>query len=106
MKAQIYINRHLVQANKKASAESGQVVDKPTIAVNTYLGSLYAKEVELPAGCKLIQDAARARCSGATIWIEVPEFESLVIDGIPANRGMFENREKILQNTSEAQRSN
>lgn len=89
MKAQIYINRHIVQANKKASAESGRVVDEAAIAVNTYLGSVYAKEVELAAGCKLIQDAAHARCSGATIWIEVPEFESLVIDGVKATRAML-----------------
>jgi hypothetical protein len=99
MKAQIYINRHIVQTNKKASAESGQVVDEPAIAVNTYLGSIYAKEVELTGKTKLIQDAANARCSGATIWIEVPEFESLVIDGVKANREMFNRvtKEKAIQ---------
>jgi hypothetical protein len=27
MKAQIYINRHVVNANKKATAEAGEIVD-------------------------------------------------------------------------------
>lgn len=86
MKAQIYINRHVVAANKKNSKETGKLVDQPAIAVNTYLGSIYCKEVEFTG--KLIQDAANARCSGATIWIET-EFESLIIDGIKANRSML-----------------
>lgn len=89
MKAQIYINRHIVQANKKATSETGELVDSAAIAVNTYLGSVYAKEVEFMAGCKLIQDSANARCSGATIWLE-SEFESLVIDGVKANRSIFD----------------
>jgi hypothetical protein len=89
MKAQIYINRHIVRANKKATNETEKLVDKAAIAINTYLGSVYAKEIEFTAGCKLIQDAANARCSGATIWLE-SEFESLVIDGVKANRSMFD----------------
>lgn len=88
MKAQIYINRHIVQANKKATNETGVTVDSAAIAVNTYLGSIYAKEVEFTGNCKLIQDAAKARCSGATIWLE-SEFENLVIDGVKANTSMF-----------------
>ena len=86
MKAQIYINRHIVAANKKSTKETGQLVEQPAIAVNTYLGSIYCKEIELTG--KLIQDATNARCSGATIWIET-EFESLIIDGVKANRSMF-----------------
>lgn len=89
MKAQIYINRHVVNANKKATTQTGEVVDNAAIAVNTYLGSVYAKEIQFTAGGKLIQDASRARCSGATIWIEA-EFESLLIDGMKADRSMFE----------------
>lgn len=88
MKAQIYINRHIVQSNKKATAETGELVDEAAIAINNYLGSIYAKEVEFTKGCKLIQNAANARCSGATIWLEC-EFESLVIDGVKANRSFF-----------------
>jgi hypothetical protein len=89
MKAQIYINRHIVSANKKASKESGQTVDEPAIAVHTYKGSIYAKEVQFTAGGKLIQSADNARCSGATIWLE-SEFETLIIDGKKADRSMFQ----------------
>lgn len=88
MKARIYINRHIVAANKKATKETGQVVDEAAIAVNTYLGSVYAKEVELTKGGKLIQNAENTRCSGATIWIE-SQFETLIIDGVKAKRSMF-----------------
>ena len=86
MKAQIYINRHVVATNKKKTKETGKLVDHPAISIRTYLGSLYCKEVEFTG--KLIQDAANARCSGATIWIEA-EFESLIIDGVQADRSMF-----------------
>lgn len=92
MKAQIYINRHIVAANKKASKETGELIDTPAISVNTYLGSVYAKSVEFTSG-KLIQDAANARCSGATIWIET-EFENLIIDGVKADRSMFQRQKK------------
>lgn len=88
MKAQIYINRHVVAANKKATSEEGITVDSPAISINTYRGVVYAREIEFTSGCKLIQDATKARCSGATIWAEA-EFESLVIDGVKADRSMF-----------------
>lgn len=88
MKAQIYINRHTIAANKKASKNGGVLVDNAAISINTYLGSIYAKEVEFTAGCKLIQDVTSARCSGATIWMEAP-FESLIIDGKKAERSLF-----------------
>lgn len=93
MKAQIFINRHVVAANKKASKLKGKLVDEKAIGINTYLGSVYAKRVEFTGGCTLIQDASKARCSGATIWLET-EFESLVIDGVAANRGMFKKGER------------
>ena len=89
MKAQIYVNRHVMAANKKATKETEKIVDNKAIAVNTYKGSIYCKEVEFTKGGKLIQDAENARCSGATIWIET-EFESLIIDGVEANRSMYE----------------
>jgi hypothetical protein len=88
MKAQVYVNRHVMAANKKATKERGQPIDEAAISVNTYLGSVYGKEIEFTQGCKLVQDAARARCSGATIWVEA-EFESLIIDGVRADRAMF-----------------
>ena len=88
MRAKIYVNRHIMAANKKATKETGELIDNRAIAVNTYKGSIYCKTVELTAGGKLIQDAENARCSGATIWIEA-EFESLIIDGVEANRAMF-----------------
>ncbi len=89
MKAQIYVNQHIVRANKKATNETGELVDAPAIAVDTYLGSIYAKEIEFTDNYKLIQDAATAKCSGATIWLE-SEFASLIIDGVKANRSMFD----------------
>ncbi len=89
MKAQVYVNRHVMAANKKATKDKACLVDEAAISVNTYLGVVYGKEIEFTQGCKLIQDAARARCSGATIWAEA-EFESLVIDGIKADRSMFD----------------
>ena len=88
MKAQVYINRHIVAANKKATLACGSIVDKPAISINTYQGVIYGKEIEFTAGCLLVQDATNARCSGATIWLEA-EFESLVIDGVKADRSAF-----------------
>lgn len=90
MKAQIYINRHTILANKKASL-AGNFTDEPAIAVRTYLGVIYCKSVEfLPSSNPvLIQDAENPICSGATVWIEVERFESLIIDGIQANRTML-----------------
>ncbi len=89
MKAQIYVNRHIIRANKKATKETGELVDAPAIAVDTYLGSIYAKEVEFTDNYKLIQDAPKAKCSGTTIWHE-SEFASLIIDGVKASRSMFD----------------
>ena len=43
----------------------------------------------------MIQNAENARCSGATIWIEVNDFESLIIDGAAANRSMLEKKEDL-----------
>lgn len=88
MKAQIYINRRIVAANKKATKETGVKVDNPAISINTYRGVVCAKEIEFTSGCILHQDAANARCSGATIWLEA-EFESLVIDGVKADRSVL-----------------
>jgi len=102
MKAQIYVNRHIVRANKKATNKTGELVDTPAIAVNTYLGSIYAKEVEFTGNYKLIQDATKARCSGATIWLE-GEFESLVIDGVKANRSFFKKAKKLKTRTAPRQ---
>lgn len=89
MKSQVYINRHVMAANKKSSKERGYLVDEAAISVNTYLGVVYGKEVEFTQGCKLVQDATNARCSGATVWMEA-DLESLVIDGIKADRSMFD----------------
>ncbi|AFY93085.1 hypothetical protein [Chamaesiphon minutus] len=89
MKAQVYVNRHVMTANKKATKDRGVPIDEAAISVNTYLGVVYGKEIDFTQGCKLVQNATNARCSGATIWMEA-EFESLVIDGIKADRSMFE----------------
>ena len=82
-------------ANKKATKETEKIVDNKAIAVNTYKGSIYCKEVEFTAGGKLIQDAENARCSGASIWIEVDDFESLIIDGASARNSMFSHEEPL-----------
>ena len=95
MKAQIYINRHIVAANKKATKDTGRLTDRPAISIHTYKGSIYAKEVEFKQGCKLIQNAADARCSGATIWLECDDFETLLVDGVKAERSMFNKHKEI-----------
>ena len=87
LKAQIYINRHIVAANKKATTVDN-LVDDAAISINTSLGGIYAKRIEFTAGATLLQNAADARCSGATIWVETT-FESLIIDGVPADRAML-----------------
>jgi len=96
MKAQIYINRHIILANKKASL-AGNFTDAPAIAVRTYLGVLYCKSVEfLPSSNPvLIQNAENPICSGATVWMEVERFESLLIDRIQANRSMFDQQKVV-----------
>lgn len=91
MKAQIYINRHTIAANKKASKNGKEIIDNAAITINTYLGSICAKKVEFTNGCQLIQDATHARCSGATIWMEAT-FEDLIIDGKKADRSLFNKK--------------
>jgi hypothetical protein len=95
MKAQIYVNRHIQAANKRATKETKILTDHPAIAVKTYKGSVYCKEVEFTKGGKLIQNAENARCSGATIWIEVDDFESLILDGVAADNSMFNGKENL-----------
>ena len=70
MKTEIYINRHIVAANKKATRATGELVDEPAITLRTYKGTMRVKRVEIIGSAVLVQDAARARCSGATIWLE------------------------------------
>ena len=64
MKARIYINRHKVNKIKKTGK------DEPCIAVKTYKGVDYAKQVHLSGLWILKQDFENAHCSGATIWLE------------------------------------
>ena len=78
MKALIYINRHVVNKNKKLTSETGKVVDEPAIAVKTYKGVEYTKEVVFSDNTKLIQNAEDPICSGATIWL-VSEYENISI---------------------------
>lgn len=76
-KAEIFINRHIMAANKKATKETGVLTDNAAIAVNIRGKSYYTKRVELADGVTLIQDATNARCSGATIWIESKDSDSI-----------------------------
>lgn len=79
-------------ANKKTTKETGELVDNRAIALDTYKGSFYAKEIEFTAGASPIRDAAKSRCSEATIWIECDDFESLIIDRVRGNRFMMTNQ--------------
>lgn len=88
MKAQIFINRHIIASNKKTTKETGVLVDQAAVTIKTYKGSIRAKNVEFNAGCRLIQDAESAICSGATIWMEVDDVETLTIDGQEARVAM------------------
>ena len=78
MKARVFINRQIVAANKRKSKETGVVHDEAAIAIQTYQGSIYAKEVEFINSVRLVQDAKNAICSGATIWLEA-DFQDIKI---------------------------
>jgi hypothetical protein len=67
MKAKIYINRHIIQANKKATKETGII----------HKNVFYTKKIEFTQPVRLVQDASKAICSGATVWLET-EFEGLI----------------------------
>ena len=85
MQAEIYINRHIIASNKKATMETGKLTDLPAIAIRTYMGTVYAKTIRFTDGCTMTQDAEKPRCKGATIWCKA-KFESLIIDGVMADR--------------------
>ncbi len=46
MKAQVYINRHVVAANKKATKDHSVPIDEAAISVNTYLLEFRLKKRE------------------------------------------------------------
>ena len=103
MKAEVFINRHIVGQNKKTTKETGELKDEPAIAINTSKGVTYCKTVQFPSNAKLVQDPTNARCSGATIWIEC-EYESLIIDGEPVDSSyqcdrLTLNEDSDIQNT-------
>lgn len=64
MKAKIYVNRHVVKQNK-AKGEN-----QSAIAIRTYRGVQYTKEIKFSDGTKLVQDFDNPICSGAAIWLE------------------------------------
>jgi len=64
MKCRIYINRHIIRANRKNNASQSP------IAIRTYKGVTYAKEIILRKDAVLKYDPEHALCSGATAWIE------------------------------------
>ena len=63
MNALIYINRHIVNHNKKHGT------DDACIAIKTYKGVEYCKQANIN-GLVIKQDFKNPICSGATIWIE------------------------------------
>lgn len=72
MKATIYINRHVVAANKKHGENN------PAISINTYKSVEYAHKIAL-SNAVLIQDMDAPRCSGANIWIECDRSDIQII---------------------------
>ena len=81
MKATIHVNRHVQAANIKYDR------DDPVFSIKTYRGTLHARQIEMTRGT-FIQDKAHPQSCGATIWMET-SFETLIIDGVPANLEMF-----------------
>ncbi len=94
IKAKVYINRKIVELNKKTTKKTGVLVDNPAISIRTHLGTIHCQTVGFNGEATLIQDAKSAICTGATIWID-SYFEDLIIDGIKANRSMFSKKENI-----------
>lgn len=88
IKATIVVNRHVVARNKKASKHTGTVIDDPALSVRTSRGVVYGKTIDIKGSSRLVQDAANARCSGATIWLETT-FQDLTIDGKKACLSML-----------------
>lgn len=72
MKATVYINRHIVAANKKHNANN------PAISINTYKGVEYCHKIAF-SNAVLIQDMETPRCSGANIWIECDRSDITII---------------------------
>ena len=87
IKATVFINRHIVTANKAATKDLGAIVDRPAITIKTTDGSILVKDVHL-LDCRLIQDALSARCSGATIWIETT-LDRILLENKPLTRERF-----------------
>ena len=73
-RATIIVNRKIVAANKKAGFEKD-----PAISIRTYKSTRYARVVRLREAV-LIQDMDKARCNGATVWLEADEKDVEVIE--------------------------
>ena len=89
MRAKIYINRHLVAQNKKAKKENLTWVELPEISVNTYLGVKYCKKIDFTEPASLLQDYDNPACSGAHIYLEVANAESLIVDDRRFSKNMI-----------------
>jgi hypothetical protein len=82
MKAKIYINRHIINRNKKTGT------DQPPITIRTSKGILKARRVDFKEGSVVYRPDNPLSC-GATVWIEVQDFDTLTIDGLSANAQQF-----------------
>lgn len=100
IKATVYINRHVIAANKKQTKETGKIVDNPAITINTTDGSILVNKVKFTE-CTLLQDALLARCSGATIWLETT-LDKIEVAGKSLTREYFQQikQEQELNPTS------
>ena len=88
VKAQVYIDRHIMTANKKQTKETGEICDRPAITIRTCDGVIKVKQVKL-LEADLMQDALNPICSGATIWLRTT-LDNIMIDDRPLTREYFQ----------------
>jgi hypothetical protein len=64
MKTIIHVNQHEVKANAKNGT------DNPVLTVKTYKGNIYAHEVIVKGGSKVIYSPDKPLSCGARVWVE------------------------------------
>ena len=64
MKTIVHVNQHVIKANVK----NGE--NNPPLTVKTYKTNTYAREVKLPAGCRVVYSQDKPLSCGARVWIE------------------------------------
>jgi hypothetical protein len=64
MKTIVHVNQHVIKANRKEGKND------PVLTVKTYKDNLYAREVLLKAGSRIIYSPDKPLSCGAHVWIE------------------------------------